>query len=126
MSDDEDEDDDDSTSDDESTGVAGLSLGCLDLCTNYVDISWRLPLFKELYNMSREAASHPSDKAGGSRNTLSVPVDKSDVHKLVDEQSRLLLTFSAGDTDSDDDSEDEDEDEAGPELPKAIEAEVRS
>ena len=45
LGDDEDDDDDsDSDSeDDDSTGVAGLSLGCLDVCAvciNFVDISW--------------------------------------------------------------------------------------
>ena len=68
------DDDDESSSDGEITGVAGLSIGCLDVCTNLVDISWKVPLFNDLYNVSREAACHPSDEAGESRNTSS-PID---------------------------------------------------
>ena len=75
--DDDDDDDSDTDSDDESTGVAGLSIGCLDECTvfsNFVDISWRVPDFDDLYNVSQEAASHLSDEAGESRNTCSAPL----------------------------------------------------
>ena len=74
--DDDDDDDSDTDSDDESSGVAGLSLGCLDECTvcsNFVDISWGVPNFDDLYNVSQESASHLSDEAGESRNTCNAP-----------------------------------------------------
>ena len=106
--DDDDDDNSDSDSDDESTGVAGLSLGCLSECIvfpNFVDISWRVPNFDDLYNVSQEAASHLSDEAGESRNTYTAP----------------LLAFSAVDSES---SEESDEEDA--ELLKAVEDEFKS
>ena len=103
-----------------------MKLGCLDVCENFVDILWREPWFNDLYNVSCEVTSHPSDEAGVGRNMSIPPVDNIDAHKFVAEQSQLLLAFSAVDTDSEEDSEDEDEDETDPELLKAIEAEVRS
>ena len=124
-----DDEDDDSSSDEDSAGVAGLSIDSLDVCEkceNSIDSSWKVPLFNDLFNVSREAASHPSDKAGESRNMLSPDVDNIDAHKLVAEQSQLLLAFSAAGTDSEEESEDEEEDEVDPELLKSIQAEEKS
>ena len=98
MSDDEDDDDDDSSSDEDSAGVAGLSIDSFDVCEkceNSIDSSWKVPLFNDLFNLSREAASHLSDEAGESRNMLSPDVDNIDAHKLVAEHSQMLLAFSA-------------------------------
>jgi hypothetical protein len=60
--------------------------------------------------VSREAASHPSDEAGESRNTHSVPDGD-------------ILAFSTADSDSSDESDD---DAGSPELLKTIEDEVKS
>ena len=119
---DDEDDDDESSSDEDSPGEAGLSLGCLDADPNFVDISWRVPLFNDLYNVSREAATHPSDEVGGSRNTFvghMAEVDGSD--ELCD-----LLAFSTVDSDSGAEDEDENDDEPNPELLRAIEEEVES
>ena len=96
-----DEDENDDSRSDESTGMAGLPLGCFDECNfNYADISWRVPLFDDLFNVSREAASRPSDEAGESRDTLIRDIANIDAHKLVDEQAGMLLASSAVSSDS--------------------------
>ena len=64
--------------------------------------------------MSREAASHPSDEAGASRNTF---IDPS-------EQVEQINAFSNVESDSEDDDDEDDNDDL--ELLMAIEAEVKS
>jgi hypothetical protein len=58
-------------------------------------------LFSDLFNVSREAVSHPSDNAGASRNTF---IDPS-------EHAEQINDFSNVESDSEDDDDDDDEDD---------------
>ena len=80
------------------------------MCTNFVDISWRVPNFDDLYNVSQEEASHLSDEAGESRNTYTAPLNAC---SNVDSESE------------DEDDDDDEDDEANAELLRKIEAEVK-